>query len=115
VIAPLHSCKILTRSSLQLSRSGEELSRDINFKLKGAVDGARTISLLTDEISQATQEQATGIDQINQAVSQINLVTQKNADSAAQSSEAAQGLGRQVDKLTTMVQKFRLEAAPANA
>jgi methyl-accepting chemotaxis protein len=105
----------MTRSSLQLSRSGEELSRDINRQLKGAVDGARTISLLTDEISQATQEQATGIDQINQAVSQINLVTQKNADSAAQSSEAAQGLERQVDKLTTMVQKFRLEAAPVNA
>lgn len=50
--------------------------------------------------------QADGIDQINQ-------VTQKNADSAAHSSEAAQGLERLLDKLSSMVQKFRLEAAPA--
>jgi methyl-accepting chemotaxis protein len=103
----------LTQSSLQLSRNGEELSRDINRQLRGAVDGAKTISLLTDEISQVTMEQATGIDQINQAVAQLNQVTQKNADSAARSSEAAQGLERQVEKLSKMVQKFRLEAVPA--
>jgi methyl-accepting chemotaxis protein len=101
----------LTQSSLQLSRNGEELSRDINRQLRGAVDGAKTISLLTDEISRATAEQADGIDQINQAVAQINQVTQKNADSAAHSSEAAHGLERQVDKLSSMVQKFRLEVA----
>lgn len=105
----------MTRTSLQLSRSGEELSRDINRQLRGAVEGARTISLLTDEISRATAEQADGIDQINQAVAQINQVTQKNADSAAHSSEAAQGLERQVDKLSSMVQKFRLEAAPGQS
>ena len=105
----------MTRTSLQLSRSGEELSRDINRQLRGAVEGARTISLLTDEISKATSEQADGIDQINQAVAQINQVTQKNADSAAHSSEAAQGLERQVDKLSSMVQKFRLEASSGNA
>lgn len=103
----------MTLSSLQLSRNGEELSRDINRRLRGAVEGAKTISLLTDEISQVTLEQATGIDQINQAVAQVNQVTQKNADSAARSSEAAQGLERQVEKLSKMVQKFRLEAAPA--
>ena len=105
----------LTKTSLELSHNGESLSRDINRQLVGAVDAAHTISRLTDDISQATLEQATGIDQINQAVAQINQVTQQNAESAAQSSEAAQGLERQVAKLTSMVQKFKLEAAPANA
>lgn len=105
----------MTKTSLQLSRNGEELSRDINRQLRGAVEGARTINRLTDEISQATLEQASGIDQINQAVAQINLVTQKNSESVTQSAEAAQGLERQVQKLSTMVQKFRLEASPANA
>ncbi len=105
----------MTKTSVQLSHNGESLSRDINRQLKGAVEGARAISLLTDEISQTTLEQARGIEQINQAVAQINQVTQENADSAAQSSEAALGLEQQVNKLTSMVQKFRLEAAPANA
>lgn len=105
----------LTRTSLHLSRNGESLSRDINRQLVDAVAGARTISRLTDEISQATQEQASGIDQINQAMAQINSVTQQNADSAVQSSQAALGLERQVTKLTTMVQKFKLEASPGSA
>jgi methyl-accepting chemotaxis protein len=65
----------LTKTSLQLSLNGENLSRDINRQLMGAVDGAHTISQLTDEISKATEEQATGIDQINQAVP-LNLQKQ---------------------------------------
>ena len=105
----------MTKTSLQLSLNGEELSRDINRQLRGAVDGARTISMLTDEISQATLEQATGIDQINQAMGQINQITQKNAESVTQSADAAQGLERQVDKLSRMVHKFKLEASPATA
>lgn len=105
----------LTKTSLELSRNGEGLSRDINRQLLGAVEAAHAISNLTDEISQATQEQATGIDHINQAVAQINQVTQKNAESAAKSSEAAQGLESQVEKLSTMVHKFKLEPATGTA
>lgn len=105
----------LTKTSLDLTRNGENLSRDINRQLVGAVESAHTISDLTDEISQATQEQADGIDQINQAVAQINQVTQKNADSASLSSEAAQGLARQVEKLSVMVGKFKLEPSSASA
>jgi len=46
-------------------------------------------------------------------VARINQVTQQNADSAAQSSEAAQGLDDQVRKLTMMVKKFKLDALSA--
>lgn len=100
----------LTKTSLQLTRSGEELSRDINQQLMGAVEAAHAISSLTDEVSLATREQAVGIDRISQSVARINQVTQKNADSAAQSSEAAQGLEGQVRKLTVMVKKFKLDS-----
>lgn len=105
----------LTKASLELSRNGEGLSRDINRQLVGAVEAAHAINSLTHEISLATQEQATGIDHINQAVAQINQVTQKNADGAAQSSEAARGLEQQVQKLSSMVRKFKLEQAAGNA
>jgi methyl-accepting chemotaxis protein len=96
---------------LQLTRSGEELSRDINQQLAGAVEAAHSISNLTDEISAATSEQAVSIDRISQSVAQINQVTRKNADSAAKSSEAAQELENQVYKLTAMVRKFNLDPA----
>ncbi len=83
------------------------------MQLIGAVEAAHAISNLTDEISMATQEQAIGIDRISQSVARINQVTQQNADSAAQSSEAAQGLDDQVRKLTMMVKKFKLDALSA--
>lgn len=105
----------LTQTSLELSRNGERLARDINRQLVGAVEAALAISSLTDDISQATREQAQGIDQINQAVAQINQVTQANADSAAQSSEAARGLEQQVQKLSAMVRKFTLKPAAGTA
>ncbi len=105
----------MTLSSLQLSRNGETLSQDINVQLLSAVEGSKNICLLNDEISSTANEQATGIDQINQAVAQVNQITQKNAESAAQSSESAKVLERQVEKLSVMVQKFRLDAEPATA
>lgn len=105
----------MTVSSLQLSRNGEQISLDINRQLKDAVEGAQTINLIADQISRTTLEQATGIEQISQAVAQINYITQQNTESAEKSSDAAKGLERQVDKLSRMVHKFRLETAPGNA
>lgn len=103
----------LIQNSVSLARRGESLSREIDGHLAGAVEGAHTIGALTEEISLASQDQASGIEQINRAVAQINDVTRQNAGSALESSTAANNLGQQVKKLSTMVSKFKLDAAPA--
>jgi len=101
----------LIQSSVTQARRGELLSREIDEHLAKAVEGAYAIGTLTDEISLASQEQASGIDLITRSVSQINEVTHKNADSANESSEAAKNLEMQVQKLSKMVSKFRLESS----
>lgn len=103
----------LIRTSVDLARKGEGITKDIDRHLAGAVDGALTIDALTEEISCATQEQASGLEQISRSVSQINDVTSRNATSAFESSGAAEDLEQQVRKLSTMVSKFRLDAAAA--
>jgi methyl-accepting chemotaxis protein len=104
----------LIQGSVVLARKGERLSKEIDDHLAIAVDGANTIGMLTDEISLASQEQATGIDLITRAVSQINEVTSQNAESAHESSEAAKNLETQVEKLSRMVSKFRLHSSSAH-
>lgn len=105
----------LIQNSIALARKGETLSREIDRHLAEAVDGAQTIGTLTDEISLASQEQASGIDLISRAVAKINDVTSQNAASADESSEVAKNLEQQVQKLSLMVSKFRLEPSTASA
>jgi methyl-accepting chemotaxis protein len=68
------------------------------------------VSDLINGISQASQEQAQGVDQVNTAVSQMDKVTQQNAAGAEESASAAEELAAQsmavkgrVDELTALV------------
>lgn len=101
----------LIQASVALAQKGAGISQEIDEHLATAVEGARSILTLTDEISQVSQEQASGLEQISQTVSKINEVTRLNATSALESSDAASDLAQQVKKLATMVNKFRLDAA----
>lgn len=96
----------LTRSSSTLSRNGVLLSQEIDRQLEGAVQGAHALSAFADDISSSIHEQTTGLEQISKTASQISLVTDKNAEGAAESLEAAKNLEQQVGKLTKMVNRF---------
>jgi methyl-accepting chemotaxis protein len=65
------------------------------------------------EISMATQEQSTGIDQINMAVGQMDTVTQQNAALVEQAAAAAASLQEQAAGLAQVVSVFRMEQASA--
>lgn len=96
----------LIKSSVGLSKTGENLIREIDGRLGEAVQGAQAISAFADDISKSIQEQTTGLEQISKTALLINSVTRENAASANESLGAAQDLEQQVDKLATMVNKF---------
>jgi len=96
----------LTKSSASLSRSGMLLSQEIDRQLEGAVQGAHALSAFSDDISSSIHEQTAGLEQISKTASQISLVTDKNAEGAAESLAAANDLERQVEKLDKMVNRF---------
>ncbi len=60
------------------------------------VESVARVTDIMGEISAATVEQSTGIDQINQAVSQMDMVTQQNAGLVEQATAAAEGLRSQI-------------------
>lgn len=96
----------LTRSSASLSKNGVLLSQEIDRQLEGAVQGAHALSAFADDISANIHEQTTGLEQISKTAAEISMVTDKNAEGAAESLGAAKNLEQQVSKLTKMVNRF---------
>ena len=61
-------------------------------------------------ISQASEEQSAGIDQVNTAIAQMDQVTQQNAALVEQAAAAAGALEDQASGLTRLVGAFKLES-----
>ena len=75
------------------------------------VSQIQRVTQLIGDISSATAEQATGVGQVGDAVSQLDQVTQQNATLVEESAAAAESLRQQATKLSETVKIFRLSAA----
>jgi methyl-accepting chemotaxis protein len=65
------------------------------------------------EISAASHEQSAGIEQVNQAIAQMDQVTQQNAALVEEAAAAAGSMQEQAGRLSQVVSIFRLsENAP---
>ncbi|MBN1512427.1 MAG: methyl-accepting chemotaxis protein, partial [Phycisphaerae bacterium] len=69
----------LIEESVNRSREGTQVADDVTKALGGIVADVTKVSELISNITQASQEQAQGVDQVNTAVSQMDQVTQQNA------------------------------------
>src|SRR5690625_4019800 len=67
-----------------------------------------------DEISTASNEQTVGIEQINQAVAQMDDVTRQNASLVEEAGAAAENMDQQARQLAELVATFQLGAAQAD-
>ncbi|OIQ96801.1 methyl-accepting chemotaxis protein III [mine drainage metagenome] len=65
---------------------------------------------LVQEINAASEEQATGMQQINQAVAQLNAVTQQNASASEQLAATAEEMNAQASQLQDTMLVFKLDA-----
>ncbi|SDG08246.1 Methyl-accepting chemotaxis protein [Onishia taeanensis] len=76
--------------------------------MEAIVSAVQRVSDIMDEIAAASQEQSHGIGQVNQAVTQMDQVTQQNAVLVEQAANAASELEREAEQLHTAVATFRL-------
>ena len=65
---------------------------------------------LVQEVAATSREQAAGVNQINGAISQVGLVTQRNAAGAEQLSSTAEELASQAEALQDMISFFRVSS-----
>ncbi|KQO20512.1 hypothetical protein ASF11_25140 [Acidovorax sp. Leaf76] len=78
--------------------------------MQNVVDSVQRVSSVIEEISQASREQTDGIEQINQAVAQMDQGTQQNAALVEEATAAAAALQHQAHDLQQVVAAFQLQA-----
>ena len=94
--------------SIAKSEHGAAISAKVASSLDIIVDKARRVDDLVAGIASASQEQNSGIGQINAAVGQMDKVTQANAGNAEETAAAAEELSGQSGSLKDIVGQLRL-------
>ncbi|MEZ2296801.1 methyl-accepting chemotaxis protein [Variovorax sp. RCC_210] len=102
--------KTLIGDSVQKVEAGSKQVAEAGRTMEEIVGSVRRVTDIMGEITTASQEQTSGIEQINQAISQMDQVTQQNAALVEEASATAQLLQEQADGLVKAVRVFRADA-----
>jgi methyl-accepting chemotaxis protein len=94
-----------------LSGTSVQVAEQAGAMLAKLVPDIQRTAELVLEISASTKEQATGADQINQALQQLNQVVQQNAGAAEEISSTAEELAAQAEQLKETMSFFTVENA----
>nr|WP_276608574.1 MULTISPECIES: methyl-accepting chemotaxis protein [Aquitalea] len=105
--------KLLIGNSVDKVESGSRLVDEAGRTMDEIVGSIRRVADIMSDISAASIEQSSGIEQVNLAVTQMDENTQKNAALVEQAAAAAESLEEQARHLLDAVSIFRLDAASA--
>ncbi|MGZ2744841.1 methyl-accepting chemotaxis protein [Burkholderia stagnalis] len=100
--------KTLIENSVRKVETGTKLVDQAGNTMEAIVTSIKRVTDIMGEIAAASDEQSKGIDQVGQAVTQMDEVTQQNAALVEQAAAAAQSLDDQATKLRTAVGVFKL-------
>ena len=100
--------KNLIQDSVSKVENGTELVNKSGETLQEIVTSVKRVADIVTEISAASSEQLTGIEQVNGAVSQMDRVTQTNAAQTEEMSGNSQSLLTHAHQLQELVGGFRL-------
>ncbi|MFC0336984.1 methyl-accepting chemotaxis protein [Kushneria avicenniae] len=100
--------KALIERSVSQVASGTTLVDEADTTMATITQSSRRVNDLMAEIAAASKEQTSGIEQVNQAVSQMDQVTQQNAALVEEAAAAASSLEEQSGRLYQSVDRFRI-------
>jgi methyl-accepting chemotaxis protein len=101
--------KGLIQDSVAKVSDGARLVDDSGKALGEIVTGVKKVTDVMAEIAASSLEQASGIEQVNKAVTSMDTVTQQNAALVQQASAAAHTLTEQAANLTELIARYRLD------
>ncbi|MCB2182562.1 MAG: Tar ligand binding domain-containing protein [Desulfobulbaceae bacterium] len=84
-------------------RDGAELVSSTNEAFRKGAESSLKVATLVNEIAAASNEQSQGIEQINKAVVEMDMVTQQNTAAAEESASASEELSAQADEMLGIV------------
>ena len=98
----------LIGDSAQQVQAGGALVGRAGETMQGVVDAIRQVTDIMDGIADASAQQQTGIEQVNQAITQMDQVTQQNAALVEEAAAAAEAMQEQSARLADAVAVFRV-------
>ena len=106
--------KNLIDSSAEKVENGTKLVNEAGKTMEEIVASIKHVAEIMSEITAASQEQSAGIEQVNQAVTQMDEVTQQNAALVEEAAASAESLENQAKNLTGAISIFKLGRAISN-
>ncbi len=107
--------KVLIGESVEKVQAGAGLVSESARALDVIMVSIKKVSGIVGEIAAASSEQATGIEQVNQALTVMDESTQQNAALVEEAAAAAKGMEHQSQQLITEVSYFRTGEAETSA
>jgi methyl-accepting chemotaxis protein len=99
--------KSLISASVERVDAGSKLVDQAGATMTAVVDSVRRVTDVIAEITAASAEQTMGIEQINQAIMQMDTVTQQNAALVEEAAAAAAAMQDQASDLAHVVSNFQ--------
>lgn len=97
---------ILVQSGKDKVDSGVTVAKQCSDVLNDIVQNVSRVSGLSQEITQASKEQALGVSEINKAMSQLDSVTQRNTATSEEAASAAEELSGQAESMKDAVSEL---------
>jgi methyl-accepting chemotaxis protein len=98
----------IIEANIDLSGKGVAVAERVREALNEITIHANKVNELMDEISIASQEQTQGVEQVSQAINQVEIVTQQNTTSSSESAVISGQLLEQVNNMKTMLKELLL-------
>jgi methyl-accepting chemotaxis protein len=96
----------MIETNIELSGKGVSVAQKVQEVLTDIVIQAKKVSELMDEISAASQEQFQGVEQVNDAMGQMEAIILQNTGNADESAGVAEKLSAQSENLKIIVSKL---------
>ncbi|MFP5505660.1 MAG: methyl-accepting chemotaxis protein [Gammaproteobacteria bacterium] len=107
--------KALIEDSVAKVETGGKLVNEAGETMDDIVTSFQLVTDIVGEISNASREQSGGIEQVNQAIAQMDDITQQNAALVEQAAAAAESLQDQAVKMAELMRSFKLSHAAKGA
>lgn len=107
--------KELIGTSVAMIHDGAKQAAEAGSTMNEVKQAIKQVSGIVGEISVASDEQSRGIEQINQAVMQMDLMTQQNAALVEEAAAAARSLEEQATNLTIAMAVFKFKEEGSSA
>ncbi|MBK8872065.1 MAG: Cache 3/Cache 2 fusion domain-containing protein [Elusimicrobia bacterium] len=98
----------MIEGSVKNAENGVTINQEVMKNLEEINGHAKRVSEVMAEIAAASDQQSTGVGQVNTAMEQMNQLTQQNAANSEESASASEELSAQAQEMKAMVSGFKI-------